>query len=170
MNVTEKNVVVFDLDNCLAEDASRIHLIKNSNRHGESLKPVTTQCTWNDYHVAGANAAPHNIDFFHSVVESTPRAHVVFLTARPEAFATQTAAWLHKYGFGSVPRWTLLMRKNDCLATSPEMKPMRLMEWLHSENMTLDHVKCVYDDRRDVLEAFRKLGVRTGLLAILDRG
>lgn len=176
MNITQKHVIVFDLDNCLFEDESRMHLIKNGNKHGEVANlpacPVSANMLWSDYHKAGLDAEAHHADFFHAEVEALPRhnSHVVFLTARPEMFKGLTVAALERAGFASVRRWTLLMRPNDRLESSPKLKPVILADWLRNNGMSLDHVACVFDDRRDVLESFRALGVHTQLLAIKDRG
>lgn len=179
MNVMQKNVVVFDIDNCLAEDGSRMHLIPGADRHGH-ISEIETICgkaalsehaRWNAYHKAGENAAAHHHDEFFAAAESLPKHNgiVAFLTARPESQAEQTQRWLAKNGFASVARWVLLMRRDVCLAPSPVMKPLRLSEWLSDRGMSFDNVVCVHDDRRDVLDAFEKLGVTTKLLAIEER-
>lgn len=172
MHVQPKNVAVFDLDNCLAEDATRMHLIPGGDKHGFIASPAASNCLWNAYHRAGASAEPHNLEYFYDVALGLPKGTgvVVFLTARPEAHKDLTLAWLAEHGFTAVPRWALLMRSNNCLEDSPRMKPRKLQEWLHNNGMTLDNVALVHDDRRDVLRAFRALGVATELLAIEDRG
>lgn len=176
MNIMKKNVIVFDLDNCLASDGERMHLIRGgANAKGElpcNYEKATgcamaTQALWNDYHAAAAKATPHHIDFFHDAANSLPKGSwIVFLTARPECFAAQTSKWLHEHGFASVPQWTLLMRKNGCLAPSPVMKPQVLRDWLEANGMSLSNVAALYDDRDDVLEAFEALGVPSHQLAI----
>lgn len=176
MEIAQKNVLVFDLDNCLFEDESRMHLIKGGNAHGDLTNlpecAVAANMLWADYHRAGLYADAYHTDFFHSEVEALPRRNsmVIFLTARPEMFKTITVAALERAGFASVPRWALLMRSNTCLESSPVMKPRMLSDWLRNNGMSLDHVACVFDDRRDVLAAFRALGVNAQLLAIKDRG
>lgn len=179
MNVTKKNVVVFDLDNCLAEDGSRMHLIPGADKNGhvsavEAITgkfAVSEQSRWDAYHKAGNDAAAHHHEEFFAAAEALPKGCgvVVFLTARPQKHAAETAAWIERNGFGSVPSWTLLMRPDNCLAPSPFMKPQLLSDWLCSQNMTFDNVACVHDDRADVLQAFEKLGVQTRRLAIEER-
>lgn len=179
MNVTKKNVVVFDLDNCLAEDGSRLHLIPGADKHGHisEIEAITgrfamsEQRRWDAYHKAGEGASAHNHETFFAAAEALPKHNgiVIFLTARPESHAAQTSHWLERNGFASVPRWALLMRRDVCLAPSPVMKPLRLSEWLADHGMSFDNVACVYDDRNDVLDAFRACGIATTKLAIEER-
>lgn len=179
MNVTKKNVVVFDLDNCLAEDGSRMHLIPGADKNGRvsAVEAITCkfavaeQSRWDAYHKAGENSRGHHHEEFYAAAESLPKGCgvVVFLTARPQKYTQETVAWLRDNGFAAVPRWALVMRHDTCLAPSPIMKTQRLSDWLCDNNMTFDNVACVYDDRVDVLQAFEKLGVQTRRLAIEDR-
>lgn len=178
MNVTQKNVVVFDLDNCLAEDASRMHLIPGADAHGAiaAVEGLTgaparaAQVAWHPYHQAAARATPHHQDDVLLAALALPKdGWLLFLTARPETFAAETARWLRHHGYLAHRRCALLMRRPDCAAPSPVMKLRRLGDWLDSQGMTFDNVVAVYDDRADVLEAFAAANVKTVRLFIQER-
>lgn len=76
---------------------------------------------------------------------------IIGLTTRPEKWRRMTMDWLHKFG---VHFDELLMRPDDDFRPSPEIKVEQAIAAVK------DLRRCVvFDDREDVIAAFKALGV-----------
>lgn len=156
-----KEVVIFDIDGCLADDRWRRGKILPGN--------------WDAYH-AGIPA-----DQLHEPAAQELRNHlsegreVAYVTARPESARAATLAWLERNG---LPHDTLMlfMRPDGDVTPSPELK-VRIVSELHMHLQLLDlapldlalTVVVAYDDRRDVLDAYaRELRLPGVLLSVGD--
>lgn len=177
MNVQRKHILVFDLDNCLVSDSERMHLIKNGGKHGEikAHESLTgdaaekAQCDWDAYHCAGFSSRVCNDALLKArFAQMPPTSVLVFLTARPEKFRLPTIKHLRMAGLLD-RNHSLVMRPHRCLASSPVMKVSALKAWLDDRGWTFDNIAELYDDRDDVLEAFRAHGVTATKLAIEER-
>ena len=111
---------------------------------------------WDEYHSAARDDEP-----IHDMVETINALHgagfIIFgLTSRPEKWRGLTQAWLVRH---SVKLDALLMRPNDDYRKSPEVKVAAAIECFGSEENLRKRVTLVLDDREDVTEAFRGLGL-----------
>lgn len=151
-----KEIVIFDIDGCLADDRWRRDKILPGN--------------WDAYH-AGIPA-----DQLYEPAAQELRRHlsegrgVAYVTARPESARAATLAWLERNG---LPHDTLMlfMRPDGDVTPSPELK-VRIVSELHMNLQPLDlalSVVVAYDDRRDVLDAYaRELRLPGVLLSVGD--
>ncbi|CAB4165018.1 hypothetical protein UFOVP815_5 [uncultured Caudovirales phage] len=152
--------VIFDLDNCLADDRARIPLIKweeanADNRYANyhrnvSLDPVGNKDTFDA--AMGWSWAP------------------IFMTARPHTVGlsdvrAQTLEWIER-NLG-VHASILMMRNNGDNQPSVELKRMQLT-CLSRWDIKLSDVACAYDDREDVVQMYREHGIAAHVLAIHD--
>jgi hypothetical protein len=142
-------VVIFDLDNCLAEDEHRQCKIDWSEE--DSFK------RYHEYHMLSAFDEPRN--------ESTlwwhhDEGHEIFIvTSRPEHYRDITERWLALH---AIPYDRLLMRPNHHQGASPELK----LELIQAAGIQFERIYRAYDDRLDVLEAYEKVGIETEFLYI----
>lgn len=78
---------------------------------------------------------------------------IVGCTARPEKWRKLTMEWMIKH---DVPMHTLLMRPEGDFRPARELKVDLVKDYFKTN---LDTVSLVLDDREDVVEAFRALGI-----------
>jgi hypothetical protein len=129
--------VLCDVDNTISDARWRDHLIGQ----------------WDEYYMAGEHDHPVTpmIRLVNSL--SLLSARVIHLTGRPEQWRGLTLSWMVRH---KVLSHGLLMRPEGDYRPQRELKPALAMEqpWW-------PQVRLVVDDREDVLEAFRALGVHT---------
>jgi hypothetical protein len=81
---------------------------------------------------------------------------IVILTGRPEKYRPQTESWLRKY---KVPAVEVLMRHAGDTRRDFESKSELMKDLIGRRNVVL-----ALDDRKPVVELYRKLGVNTVLI------
>lgn len=89
------------------------------------------------------------------IIDESP-VPIIFLTARPEYMREKTEQWLKK---NNITPLLILMRANDDHSSSPKMKK-RAME----DISRFVSFECAYDDREDVVQMYRNLGVEAVLV------
>jgi hypothetical protein len=154
-------VVIWDLDNCLSDDAERSALIDWR---------LEGAARWGAYHAACGNDAPGNLRLFRllhnnlSHLAPTP-AVPVFFTARPESVREPTEAWLRKQLAVRLQPWHLLMRADGDERSSTEIKREMLdrIGWTQRSGV---QVVCAFDDRPEVVAMYRAEGLQASILAI----
>lgn len=142
---------VFDIDNCLANDMHRRHLI-NRDKEGDER--------WNAYHEAAHLDAPSKAAI--TLIEMWIRngVDIVYCTGRPEQFRRMTAHWLHK-NVGN-HTFTLLMRKDGNHEPAYKIK----VGMLAAVGLTPENVEICYDDNMAVLASYQVAGYQAERLAI----
>jgi hypothetical protein len=132
-----KLIVICDLDHTISDARWRDHLVGQ----------------WNEFYLAGQHDAPvvPMIRMVNSL--SLLGSKVIHLTGRPEQWRGLTLSWMAKH---KVLSDGILMRPQNDFRPQKELKPALVKDqsWFHE-------VGLVIDDREDVLEAFRVLGVHT---------
>lgn len=127
-------MIILDLDNCIADDKWRWHLIdqQNPDMH-ERFKA---------YHEASLSDELRNMD------DLIHRSDLIILTARPLSYRSMTELWLKSKG---VKFYRIIMRDDDDHRPSHIWKP-----WV-AFNLIEDgwHIDHAYDDRLDVVEGYR---------------
>lgn len=149
--------VIFDLDNCLADDRERIKLINWEEQHPDQR--------YADYHRDISNDLVGNYDKF---IAATLSATPVFMTARPHTVGRsnvrlQTMYWIKEYLGVEDP--ILLMRNVGDHRPSVELKRMQLSH-LSEWDVRYEDIVCAYDDREDVVGMYKSFGIRAEVLAI----
>jgi len=129
---------VFDLDGCVSDDRWRREFLER----GE----------YDEYHDRAHRDEPINQDYVRRA------SHCCFVTARPEAYRRDTLLWIDEHLQPKAYR--LFMRPNDDMRTSPALKPWMLAQ--HGIDTT--DVLVAYDNRQDVIDAYRRLGYNAQLL------
>ena len=148
---------IWDLDNCLSDDRSRIKLIDWAN-------PDMTE-RYADYHAACAHDPARNLDVFHAI---TQLARPIFFTARPEAVRTDTTRWVRCEL--DIHQPLILMRRDDDRRPSSQVKCEMLAQYkfaLHQRNpFSQDACFAAFDDREDIVDMYRQCGLNAALLSI----
>ena len=129
---------ITDIDHTLARSERRIHL----------------KGDWDRFHADAINDEP--IADTIALIRSLKKAgwRIVVFTGRPEKWRHVTMGWLVT---NNVPVDVLMMRPNDNYDTSPKVKidALKRLNQKNRSNILL------MDDRADVIEAFREVGITT---------
>jgi len=133
---------IFDLDNCISDDTNRRH--------------IALEGDYERYHSLCAGDPAINVDVVQAAVHH-PRDQFLFLTGRSESQREATMHWLaHNFSWLSDHPTSLCMRPLNDTSPSAVLK-IRMLEELELEP---GDIHDAYDDRRDVLEAYRQWGIK----------
>jgi hypothetical protein len=145
------NVALWDLDNCLADDGWRIPFVDWTKSDPNKR--------YDPYHIRCGNDEPGNWSMFAAV---SKMAQPIFTTARPESVRFTTKLWIGRKLHCPVDFSTLLMRPSDSHLPSAQLKRAMAERVLaHGHN-----VVAAFDDRLDVVEMYRSLGIPAAQLWI----
>ena len=151
------NHVIFDIDNCIANDAWRMAFIDwRPGLNGDER--------YGPYHERCDEDAPANTSLLLSVVHAFDHAPV-FFTARPESVRIKTEYWLYKH-FG-IARPVILMRGWAEFTPSVPLK-RRMLEKFRARLGPGDVITAAYDDREDLVEMYRSEGLAAEVLKVHD--
>lgn len=140
-----RSVVLWDIDNCIADDEWRIPFI--------DWTATDPHQRYFPYHNLCSGDQPHNMRQFRTVHEGF-NAEPCFITARPEAFRHMTRSWLRRHFTPTFPEANrLLMRADDDHSHSLELKRGMVQRLLAAEPGVF--VAGAFDDRPDVVAMYR---------------
>lgn len=138
-------IAIIDIDNCIADDSHRLHLID------ESIEDLDER--YGAYHHQMFLDRPHNKEIIERHTDYGD--HICFVTSRPERYRETTWKWLTMHF--DIPHGTsLFMRPEGNHDHSHILKPALLS--LH--NIHVSAVNCAYDDRQEVLDAYVAMGIK----------
>lgn len=151
-------VAIFDIDNCIADDTHRLPLIDYNQRD-----PVAR---YEAYHRESHKDEPKNVVVVRFWFSKADR--VAFLTSRPIKFRQMTQEWLAKHIIpnDSSAKWSLFMRDNDDLRSSPEVKQAQLERLAGYGCQIPDDILVAFDDRKDILRMYEQNGINAIQMAI----
>lgn len=109
--------------------------------------------SWDEYHEQSQFDKPNEHMIWLLRALHSREYSIIGISSRPEKFRKLTMDWLLKY---HVPLDMLLLRPNDNHRLSPELK-IQLVSNLLGGNF--DDIAFIFDDREDVIAAFRAKGV-----------
>lgn len=133
-------MIVFDLDNTLADAEHRSHLARDKK--------------WNEFHAQAAQDKPvRNIRRLFIALYQDGE-DVVILTGRPKKYEALTLKWLDSIG---IEANFLLMRPNDNFKRDFEFKSEALA-WLCKSKMLTPADIILFEDRDTVVKALRAEG------------
>ena len=150
-------LVLVDLDGCISDDLWRRRFIDYKLDQGKSPNQE-------DYDAYNALAY---LDRYvnHHIIKNTPVEHFIsIVTARPIEYRRITEAWLSS---NIIRHDKLVMRPLDDLRKSPELKVELVKELLKELDCHISDIDMAFDDRQDVLDAYKELGIlRTRLIRV----
>lgn len=155
--MTEKDpCIILDLDNCIANDEWRVPLIRWDKTGFER---------YHAYHAAAYYDEPrtgwilgalinHGVDVERVVVDA------FVLTARPVVYRELTEQWLRKHLPLLVRLKGLLMRNHGNYCHSVDVKKEQVAQMLEHWDVDIGDIIFAADDRSDVIEMYKGLGLR----------
>lgn len=139
-------IVAVDIDHTLSHAAWRDEHIAEAHASGK----------WDHYHSLAVDDLPAK-PIIETVIALHRAGHEIFIvTARPRKWRRQTYAWLHRHGV-CVEVDHILMRPDFEYRPAPEIK---------SELVAHLSVDLLIEDREDVADTFRDLGITTMLVRL----
>lgn len=154
------NWVIWDLDNCLANDGWRLKFIDFSTSDMDQRYAA--------YHAAApedqANSTAAGLfRWLHS-------AHTtfvpVFISARPESCRAATWSWLQKWlGIRDTPGAALWLRPEGQHLGTVETKEDLLERFMRLRHIDAPAIVMAFDDRADIVEMYRSKGIPAFQLA-----
>lgn len=139
---------IIDLDGCISDDRWRRKLI-GIDRNSEAPDDVFAA-----YHARCGDDLP--CDLVIDTLRLRERDNYIIVTGRPEIVRPQTEAWLKRHRLRPID---IIMRDGPDLSTVEFKKKAALT--LQSIGYDIDSA---YDDREDVVEAYRSLGIRSRVI------
>jgi hypothetical protein len=145
------SAAIFDLDNCLFDDAWRIPYIDFSKEDlDERYAPYHERC-YGDH--------PTNLALFNAIKQLVPR--VIFATARPEAVRRLTERSIaDRLGHRGAE---IIMRPNGDNRPSRQLK-----RDMFRRTGLFAHTTMAFDDHHDVIAMYREIGLRAARVWIHD--
>lgn len=154
------SIVICDIDNCISDDRHRRHHI-GAGTLTEGRDPYET------YNSLCGEDEPCDPNIARVMRTANKHdAELVFITGRPEAQRKATTTWLRKHACQAHP--IVFMRPDNCKLPSPALKVMLVGKALSSMNATIAAVVAAFDDREDVLEVYRGMGLAGVTLMSID--
>lgn len=152
--MAKNEVVIFDLDNCLADDNHRVQLIDRTK---------TGDARYEAYHLQLLNDKPNPkaVQLLNEHADAGRR--IFILTARPVRYRHATMAWL---GVNAIHHDELIMRPDGDHGTSVKVKRQMLSWMTESYDVIGSNIVKAYDDRDDVLVMYSSLGINAERLAV----
>lgn len=144
---------IFDLDNCLANDAWRIPRI--------AWDEEDLDARYHAYHTLGAFDSAANRSALHAHVSAAHR--IVISTARPSNLRAATHEWLRRRL--KLEPWALFMRPHGDHRPSVVLKSDHLNGLLRG-GVRLHQIEHAYDDRPDVVAMYAERGVPATVLCV----
>lgn len=136
-------MIILDLDGCTSDDrARRIH-INGANTD------------WDAYHRGMGNDKMCHV----KLLRLRERTDIIVVTGRPERYRAETELWLSE---GGVKPHDVIMRPDDDYTPAPVFKK-KAAATLLALGYAIDSA---YDDRPDIVEAYRELGIRASVLTV----
>ena len=144
--------IILDLDNCIADDAWRIQFIDwpqdNMFRR------------YHNYHMLAPFDKLRNETLF----ANTDYNYWVF-TSRPQFYHVTTMQWLIQNGLGDS---NVMMRPDNFHGKTVQLKQIMLEQMLQHGGVDRKDIVCAYDDRNDIINMYKSLGVRAEQVKIHD--
>lgn len=140
---TKPKAAIWDLDGTLSNDRARAHHVEVPRGHRRD---------WAAYFDAMDQDTPieASMEILHALHAQGVR--IVFLTGRPEYTRPKTEHWLAQQGLVGYDE--LLMRPNDERRPAGEFKADEIVKLRERY-----HLVCAFEDRLDVAEHLRRVGV-----------
>lgn len=151
--MAEQDYALFDIDNCLANDAWRIPRI-----HWHEADPDLRYAT---YHALAPFDCAGNLHWARMAMRSGRK--LIFSTARPESHRVPTAEWLQR-ALGCETD-LLLMRAVGDHRPSVVLKREHLREF-RDRGVPTNRILQAHDDRPDVVMMYKEHGIRAAVLSI----
>lgn len=137
---------ILDLDNCIADDEWRLHLI---NADEPDLMKR--------YHQYQMNSIHDRLHNEHLFKDTASDEEVIIFTSRFVCYRDMAKRWLKQH---DVRHDRLLMRPMGCFLNSFELKAKQLVVLQFGHSMMYPpNITAAFDDRTDVVEMYKAAGI-----------
>jgi len=144
--------IILDLDNTISDDLWRYGMIEwHREDHIQRYETYHLFSTFDD------------LGNKHLLEDKSKK--IIILTARPEPFRENTEYWLHIRGIHPV---LMMMRQPYEFERSKELKISQLIKAKEILGITNEDIHSAYDDREDVVEAYKAHGINAYTVCIND--
>lgn len=153
MSLYPPKYAIWDIDNCLADDKWRAHLIDFTK---------TGNARYEAYNAQMLGDPAHHLQEFRFMARlATP----VFFTGRCEKWQAYTSKWLRDGTYTDGSDWThLYMRDNDDQSTPAELKRKMLERLI--KRVGVNNIVAAFDDIPAVIDMYRSYGIAGCVLQI----
>ena len=141
--MSERKIIVFDLDGTLADCSHRLpHIVRTDGLAKD----------WRSFFAACEDDAPipHTIEILKRFYDDYD---IWIVSGRSDECEKQTRSWLRFHLGGCFDK--LIMRKAGDFTDDDKLK----VSWLDDGSIPVDRVFCVFDDRSRVVASWRKRGL-----------
>jgi hypothetical protein len=138
-------MIILDLDNVACDDSHRSHIL---DELVGTISADERSEIWDRYHSMCFQDNPANTHIWRG------RSDIVILTGRPQRWGYMTWAWCQQHGLHAVRTF---MRGDNDYRSAVDLKRKWLL-FLLDEGY---HIDIAYDDREDILAAYRAEGIKT---------
>lgn len=138
-------MIILDIDNCIADDSWRIHLIDEKRQRIDDR--------YHAYHMLSLFDNAHHRHVWEG------RNDIIIMTSRPEIHEDLTTRWLLANG---VQFELLIMRGNGDYRSTQYLKQRAAVDL----RMAGHHIDHAYDDREDIVAAYQDAGIPASVLKI----
>lgn len=135
---------VLDLDNCISNDEWRIQHIRR--------EMMSSFLKFNNYHMLSAFDSLGNLDLLET--HGPEPTQLVIITARPDAYELITLEWLRRKNINAS---MLFMRPYGDNRSSVLLKKDAIQSII--DKYGIESIEGCYDDRPDIIEMYRSLGL-----------
>jgi hypothetical protein len=150
--MTTVRLMIVDMDNCLSDDSWRTKYLPQVDG-----MVAIDQYGFNTYHSLALMDKPCFQEDFKRAYHALRASAVIVLTSRPGWLRMATTIWLARHFDWMLEACVAIcMRDSGDLRRSTELK-LSMIEWIGEIGMW--EIVCAYDDRDDVLDAYRKAGL-----------
>lgn len=150
----DNKFVIWDLDNCLADDAHRVSSI-DWQAHGQKR--------WEQYHSdAILDTANHAAVTLFRAHEAQGHIPIIF-TGRPERYRADTEAWLEEHVQPLRPIITM-MRAPEDTRESTDLKLHFLKLCIRTNLFKIEQVVAAFDDRKPIIAMYKHHGIQNAQL------
>ena len=140
-------IVIFDIDGTLANAQHRIHHVK---------PPEGQKKDWSSFFREAEDDEPFTHIVNLTKMYTTAGYRVCLCTGRPANYRSDTMDWLEKVG---AKYEDLIMRLTTERGPDYVVKGASFLEFLKVNSLSLSQVEAVYEDRIQVAEMWRKMGI-----------
>ncbi len=141
-------MIILDLDGCSCNDEHRLHVLEQNWPRSPRI--------WDAYHSLCIHDCPANKDVWRD------RSDIIVLTGRPADYESATRAWMARHGM-----------KTHFIQMRPvgNVDPAPLLKRIWASRLLKDgvHIDAAYDDRQDIVDMYKSLGINATRLRAHDR-
>lgn len=151
------NVIICDIDNCIAHDEWRIPFI--------NWAEADLDKRFHAYHTLSVQDEACTL-WLSEAVQNLEANHIHFFTARGTRYAAQTHHWLREVAGFKPFEYSLHMRNNADHRSSVLLKEEMLLNLNHHDGVRRADIVAAYDDRADIVEMYRANDIRSEVRAL----